>query len=128
VWSQDAEYSPQLRFISDTQFLFMLCVTLQRPKSAGSVRLASPDPGTQPVIDINLLAEKSDVARMADGVRRAWALLTSSPIAELTEEILGPAPLLQSGTGGEPEIHGVSDRDLEVNAASSSKDLKGLGF
>jgi choline dehydrogenase len=28
--------------------------------------------------------------RMLDGVRRAWALLTSGPIAALTDEILAP--------------------------------------
>jgi choline dehydrogenase len=90
MWSQDADYTPQLRFIADTQFLFMLCVTLQRPKSAGSVRLASANPEDQPLIDINLLAEEADVERMADGVRRAWAILTAGPIAEVTEEVLGP--------------------------------------
>jgi len=90
MWSQDAELTPQLRFVSDSQFLFMLCVTLQRPKSAGSIRLRSADPAEQPNIDINLLAEEADVVKMADGVRRAWALLTAPPIAEKTASILGP--------------------------------------
>jgi len=90
MWSQDADLAPQLRFVSDSRFLFMLCVTLQRPKSAGSVRLKSADPAEQPHIDINLLAEEEDTRRMADGVRVAWRLLTSEPIAAITEEILGP--------------------------------------
>jgi choline dehydrogenase len=91
MWSQDAEFTPQLRFIVDSQYLFMLCVTLQRPKSTGRVCLASADPEVQPLIDINLLDHPDDEAKMADGVRRAWGLLTSAPIASLTETILSPS-------------------------------------
>ena len=91
MWSQDAEFTPQLRMIvPEAQYLFMLCVTLQRPKSAGSIALRSADPHEQPNIDINLLADEEDVRRMADGVRRAWSLLTCGPIAEKTAAILGP--------------------------------------
>ena len=91
MWSQDASFTPQLRFVSDSQYLFMLCVTLQRPKSAGRVCLRSASPEEQPMIDINLLADEEDERRMADGVRRAWELLISPPIAALTEEIISPA-------------------------------------
>jgi choline dehydrogenase len=90
MWSQDADLTPQMRFVSDSRYLFMLCVTLQRPKAAGSVKLKSADPDEQPLIDINLLAEEPDVARMADGVRKAWEILTAGPIAAITAEILGP--------------------------------------
>lgn len=90
MWSQDANFTPQLRFVADTQFLFMLCPTLQRPKSTGSVRLKSADPNEQPLIDINLLADDGDMEKMVDGVRRAWALLNSRPIADLTESLIGP--------------------------------------
>jgi choline dehydrogenase len=90
MWSQDADLTPQLRFVADSQYLFMLCVTLQRPKSAGRVCLRSADPDDQPLIDINLLADEEDERRMADGVRRAWELLTSPPIAAMTEQIISP--------------------------------------
>lgn len=91
MWSQDAELTPQLRFLSEHRYLFMLCVTLQRPKSVGSVRLKSADPDEQPLIDINLLAEEEDIVKMSDGVRRAWELLSSPAIAAKTAEILGPS-------------------------------------
>jgi choline dehydrogenase len=68
----------------------MLCATLQRPKSVGSVRLTTVDPHVQPHIDINLLDDPEDLAKMRDGVRRAWALLTSPEIAEVTAAILRP--------------------------------------
>ena len=91
MWSQDADFTPQLRMaVPGAQFLVMLCVTLQRPKSAGTVRLRSGDPDEQPQIDINLLAEEEDLRRMADGVRRSWQLLTSVPIAAQTAAVLSP--------------------------------------
>jgi choline dehydrogenase len=91
MWSQDADLTPQLRFVMpDSRFLFMLCPTLQRPKSVGRVTLRSADPQEQPHIDINLLDDEEDVRRMSDGVRRAWAILNSGPLASITDSILGP--------------------------------------
>jgi choline dehydrogenase len=54
------------------------------------LHLASADPDAQPQIDLNLLAEDEDMERMVDGVRRAWVLLTSDPIASLTDQVLRP--------------------------------------
>ena len=91
MWSQDADLTPQLRMVvPEAQYLFMLCVTLQRPKSAGRIRLRSADPHEQPNIDINLLADGEDVRRMADGVRRAWSLMNCAPIAQKTAAVVGP--------------------------------------
>ncbi|MGE3074627.1 MAG: GMC family oxidoreductase [Dehalococcoidia bacterium] len=90
MWSQDSEFTPQLRMVTDSRYLFMLCVTLQRPKSVGNVQLKSADPHQQPQININLLDDDEDIAKMADGVRRAWALLNAEAIASKTAEIIGP--------------------------------------
>ena len=38
--------------------------------SRGTVRLAAPDPGADPVLELNLLADERDLLRMRDGVRR----------------------------------------------------------
>lgn len=91
MWSQYAGRTPQLReLLPEGDHLFMLCATLQRPKAAGRLTLASADPEVQPQIDLNLLAEEWDMDRMVDGVRRAWALLNSGVIADLTERVLRP--------------------------------------
>jgi choline dehydrogenase len=91
VWSYSAERMPQVRVLApELDFMFMLCPTLQRPRSAGRIRLASADPDVQPVIDINLLADESDVERMADGVRRAWGILNSAPLAAMTAVVVRP--------------------------------------
>ena len=91
MWSQDAEFTPQLRMVvPGVDYLFMLCVTLQRPKSTGTVSLRNADPHEQPEIHINLLADEEDTRRMADGVRRAWQLLHSPAIAQHTAMVLSP--------------------------------------
>lgn len=42
--------------------------------SRGSVRLASADPRTQPVVDLNMLDDARDLARLRDGARRLMAI------------------------------------------------------
>jgi 5-(hydroxymethyl)furfural/furfural oxidase len=45
---------------------FLWC---NRPFSAGQVTLASPDPGTHPLVDLNLLDDPRDLTRMMEAVR-----------------------------------------------------------
>jgi choline dehydrogenase-like flavoprotein len=49
---------------------------LVRPKSFGSIRIASPDARDQPLIDLNLLADDDDVTRIRIGLRLARRILT----------------------------------------------------
>ncbi|MHB8575086.1 MAG: GMC family oxidoreductase [Dehalococcoidia bacterium] len=91
IWSRRTDRTPQVREdLVGAEPVFMICVALQRPKSSGRLSLASANPDEQPRIDINLLAEESDVERMVDGVRRAWALLTADPIVVLTDRLISP--------------------------------------
>jgi choline dehydrogenase len=91
MWSIDSERSPQVRAaMPGIDKLFMLCVTLQRPRSTGEVRLAGRGLDQQAAIDINLLDDEADMERMVDGVRVAWRLLQSPPIAKLTQAVLRP--------------------------------------
>ena len=48
---------------------------LVRPKSFGHIRIASPDPRERPLIDLNLLAEYDDIARIRSGLRLARRIL-----------------------------------------------------
>lgn len=91
MWSYETGRFPQLQAsMPGVDYLFMLCVTLQRPLSEGTVRLASRDAHEQPTIQINLLAEESDRIKLADGLRRAWAIATSGPISAITGAIARP--------------------------------------
>ncbi len=92
MWGYHADRVPQVRVaFRGEEAAFLLCVSLQRPRSSGHLRLASADPADQPKIELNLLDDEWDMERMVDGVRRAWALLTSEPIARLTRQIVRPS-------------------------------------
>lgn len=65
-------------------------VNLERPRSTGTVRLASSDPRTHPVIDPNYFADPMDIAQMKQGVAAMREVMAQSPIAELVTGELGP--------------------------------------
>lgn len=91
MWSWEAARSPQMRIaMPGVEAMFMLTPTLQRPRSAGRLRLSGPGLHDQPRIEINLLDDDWDMERMMDGVRRAWQIANSAPIAGLTATILRP--------------------------------------
>ncbi len=56
-------------------------VCLLRPKSRGSVTLASPDPFAAPAIDPNFLAERDDVDRLVRGFREMRRILAQPALA-----------------------------------------------
>jgi len=58
-------------------------VCLLRPKSRGSVRLASADPLAPPLIDPNFLAERDDVDRLVRGVKLMRQVLQQPALAAL---------------------------------------------
>jgi choline dehydrogenase-like flavoprotein len=55
--------------------------------SRGTVRLASPDPAIDPVVDANMLDDPRDVLRMRDAVHRLAALVAHPALAGLAETI-----------------------------------------
>jgi choline dehydrogenase len=55
---------------------FGIISALIRPKSFGSIRIASSDPRDKPLIDLNLLADDDDVARIRIGLRLARRILS----------------------------------------------------
>jgi len=81
-----------------------MLTALVRPMSRGTVRLASTDPRTPPVLDPRLLAVENDVARLAVAVREALAVAATDP---LTDWISG----LGDNAGLDP---GAADADLHT--------------
>lgn len=66
---------------------------LMHAASSGSVRLASADPDVQPEIDLNYLAEPTDLERMRSMIRLAIELGRHSLLDGLRGELLSPTPL-----------------------------------
>ena len=69
---------------------------VERPRSKGSIRLASADPAQQPLIDPNYLADPEDVRLSIGGVRRAREIMAQSPLREMIEREIFPGPDKQS--------------------------------
>jgi choline dehydrogenase len=91
MWSWESERSPQMRVVMPgVEAMFMITPTLQRPLSAGRLRLASSGLDAQPRIEINLLDREEDMERMVDGVRRAWSIMNSAQVAALTQAVVRP--------------------------------------
>ncbi len=65
----------------------LLCVWANQEFSRGRLRLASPDPEVQPLIDQDLLHEASDLVRMRDGVKRALELLRTGSFGGAFEHV-----------------------------------------
>jgi choline dehydrogenase len=64
---------------------------LAKPDSVGWLTLASTDPRVSPEIHMNYLSAPRDEQRLAQCLRLAWDIATTSPVAEHYEEILFPS-------------------------------------
>jgi choline dehydrogenase-like flavoprotein len=61
---------------------------VMRVFSRGEVRLRSPDPLEDPVVDFHMLSDERDLVRLRDCVRRIGAVVRQPAIADLTGEVL----------------------------------------
>ncbi|MDF3341618.1 GMC family oxidoreductase N-terminal domain-containing protein [Mycolicibacterium septicum] len=81
--------SPGLHLAAQSSSSLTLMPTMIYPESRGSVRLASTDPFTAPLIDPNYLAEPRDVATLVAGMELVRETLTHQAIArEVGREVL----------------------------------------
>src|SRR3546814_13231918 len=91
---------------------FMTSAYQLRPKSRGSIRLASPDPGAAPLIDPCYPSAEADRRLVLAGVKRLRATLRSPPMASYSTARGDPppegaadtfmAPLREPPTRGQP--------------------------
>ena len=66
--------------------------TLVRPRSRGTLRLASTDPTAAPLIDFNYLADQADTEVLLEGVEMARAIMASPKIRDSVDRELHPGP------------------------------------
>ena len=71
---------------------YTLHVTLMRPRSRGSVRLAGADPKAAPLIDPAFLSDADDLQRLVRGTRTGDAILRSDALAPYRGKMLYPFP------------------------------------
>ncbi len=73
-----------------------IIAALVRPRSAGSIRIASADARDKPLIDLNLLAEQDDVDRIRTGLRLARRILSERAFARYRATELKPGSSAES--------------------------------
>ena len=76
---------------SPTKVGFVLGVALTNPQSRGTVKLASKDPNTAPIIDLNFLSVEEDRQRLLEGIHLSRQLATSQYLKPLIVKELNPA-------------------------------------
>jgi 5-(hydroxymethyl)furfural/furfural oxidase len=64
-----------------------LAVSVYQAFSQGSVRIASPDPSQDPVVEERMLSDERDLVRMRDGVRRLREICRSAGIAAIADRV-----------------------------------------
>ncbi len=74
---------------------FTIAPVVAKPKSRGTVTVASPRPGENPVIDFNLLAdaEAQDMQIMLEGIRLARKVAGAAPLGGVSMGEVDPGPL-----------------------------------
>ena len=84
-------------------------VCLLRPKSRGSVRLASADPRSAPLIDPNFLAERDDLERLVRGFKAMRRILEQPALATHGARELAASAGAKSDAEIEAFIRGHAD-------------------
>jgi choline dehydrogenase len=82
--------SVNLAIETQGQVAMILAVLVAKPRSTGWLAVTSTDPHVQPEMHLAYLSDEHDLERMAGGVRLAYDLVTSPPLAEHFSEILFP--------------------------------------
>ena len=86
--------------------VYGIVVILGKPKSRGTVRLASANVRDQALIDPNYLAERSDLEALLDGVKRARRIAQTSALRQWGNLELHPDPTHRSPRGLENFVRG----------------------
>ncbi|MFB9037928.1 GMC family oxidoreductase [Xanthomonas arboricola] len=71
---------------------FLLFAALVRPRSVGSLTIASRDPRVAPIIDLGFLKEAQDRERLVDGVELIRKIARHAPFADIVGAELMPGP------------------------------------
>ncbi|MFK0294884.1 GMC family oxidoreductase [Streptomyces sp. NPDC090442] len=79
---------PILTGLLDAPVAAAVSAMLLNPVSRGAVRLSDAHPDTAPVIDLRLASAPADVERLMAGVRLAWRIVRSGPVADLLDRVL----------------------------------------
>ena len=92
---------------------FAVAPGVQLSESYGRVTLESRDPHDAPKIELNFVDNEADLRRLREGVRLAWDIATSAPVADFHDGIYG----LEAATVADDEALNAYIRDVVRNMA-----------
>jgi choline dehydrogenase len=78
---------------------YTIAASLMLPRSRGSVRLASAEPGTPPLIDPNYYADPRDLHAFAAGLRAAREIGRAAALDQWRGEEVLPGPAVNDDAG-----------------------------
>ena len=85
--------APRGGYYNDAEIVgFNLVASIYLAAGAGSLRLASADPGHRPLLDYNYLGESVDLDRMREGVRILLDMLEHEAFREIARGLLNISP------------------------------------
>jgi choline dehydrogenase len=90
----DLQLFPSSAFeLAPGEWRFLLIVSVLKPRSRGTVELASPDPAVPPRITTGHLTDPHDARRLAGALREARRIAETEPLSSLTvgREVEAPA-------------------------------------
>lgn len=86
----DVSGSPALvREAGGASVVALVNAALMDPRGHGSLRLASADPHAAPIIELGFDRDESDLQALAEGLRLAWRVAQSAPVAAETRGVAG---------------------------------------
>ena len=71
----------------DGRAVGILGVALEESRSTGTVAIVSPDPEVEPVIELDMLSDDTDLVRMRDGARRLFDLVRDANVQRLATSV-----------------------------------------
>lgn len=83
----DTRDFPHLAGVLGVPLAAGISVGLMKPRSRGLVELVSADPGVPPRVTVSCLQDEADVTRLMAGVRLAWSLVSTQPLAALISRV-----------------------------------------
>jgi choline dehydrogenase-like flavoprotein len=86
---------------------YMALIQLLRPKSAGSVRLASNRPEDKPVIDPNFFADPYDMRTLIAGFKEARRIFAQPALAAMTGAEIEPGAAVQTDAQIEAALRAI---------------------
>jgi choline dehydrogenase len=83
----DLRPTPTLVEAIGVEVVAALRVALPHPRGHGRMRLASANPLTPPIIELNFTAEAEDMRRFLAGLRLAWGVIRSPAMADAYQRV-----------------------------------------